>query len=99
MLLASLLAATGCGSRSALEEIGVHEGGTFLDVRTDPLPRDASVDAVADRSIDAREEPSDVPDAGPPIDACVPRCEGRSCGAIDGCGGKCAVGPCPDGLH
>ncbi len=104
MLLASLLAAAGCGSRSALDETAVHEGGTFLDVqiadvRTDPRPRDASMD-VADRSIDAREEqPSDVPEAGPPIDACVPSCAGRACGAIDGCGGTCAVGPCPDGLH
>src|SRR5262245_26211663 len=31
--------------------------------------------------------------------ACVPNCEGKSCGAGDGCDGICAVGTCGSGLH
>ena len=114
--------ALGCGSRSPLEWTGV-DGGAFRDARMDPVRRDATPDALADRSVDAAQErsggtldasrpidagqidasqPFDAGrpiDASPPIDACLPTCAGRACGANDGCGGRCAVGICPNGLR
>src|SRR5215468_5737823 len=36
-----------------------------------------------------------APDAAP----CIPNCEGKPCGARDGCNGTCLEGPCGTGLH
>ena len=74
------------------QDIGVSDSGpgdlTQDEGKADPGPADPGAD---DGWIDHGPTDQGVADEGidADADACVPDCTGKSCGATDGCGGKC----------
>lgn len=91
--------------------LGVADTGAAPDVgNPDATDRpDGGADADRDTAVDVEPGDAGGPDIGPTDsgptdigptdsgpDACVPRCNGRECGA-DGCGGVCGV--CPAGTE
>jgi hypothetical protein len=57
----------------------------------DLIPPDTTADDAADA-----EDTTPLPDTAPADTGCVPACT-TTCGAADGCGGKCATGTCAGG--
>jgi len=58
----------------------------------------ASPDDAPLENVDSQSDELQCYDCDPPPDdPCEPDCYGKTCGASDGCGGKCRYGSCPAG--
>ena len=101
-LLLLVTSAHGCAMGGASDELEApppRDAITLGDGADDPPADDAAdpeaspaddVAAPEDTFVPTEDAPAPPPDAG-----CVPSCV--TCGASNGCGGKCATGACPTG--